>query len=83
MLANPSYGSFESAIFGHDFKTSREEQRKAKNDVLEGCRGRSRFPGRMSMSALPKCLLIVTARSTGRSKRHGVDGTTRRIFLKR
>jgi acid phosphatase len=36
MLANPSYGSFESAIFGHDFKTSREEQRKAKNDVLEG-----------------------------------------------
>jgi 5'-nucleotidase (lipoprotein e(P4) family) len=39
MLANPSYGSFESAIFGHDFKKSREEQRKAKNDVLEGWPG--------------------------------------------
>jgi 5'-nucleotidase (lipoprotein e(P4) family) len=39
MLPNPSYGSFESAIFGHDFKTSREEQRKAKNDVLEGWPG--------------------------------------------
>ncbi len=39
MLANPSYGSFESATFGHDFKKSREEQRKAKNDVLEGWPG--------------------------------------------
>jgi 5'-nucleotidase (lipoprotein e(P4) family) len=39
MLPNPSYGSFESAIFGHDLKTSREEQRKAKNDVLEGWPG--------------------------------------------
>jgi acid phosphatase len=39
VLANPSYGSFESATFGHDFKKSREEQRKAKNDVLEGWPG--------------------------------------------
>lgn len=35
MLANPTYGSFDTAPFGHDFKKSREEQRKAKWDVLE------------------------------------------------
>jgi acid phosphatase len=35
MLANPSYGSFETATFGHDFKKPREEQRKAKWDVIE------------------------------------------------
>jgi 5'-nucleotidase (lipoprotein e(P4) family) len=35
VLANPTYGSFESAPFGHDFKKSREDQRKAKWDVLE------------------------------------------------
>jgi len=34
MLANPAYGSFESAPFGHDYKKSAEEQRKAKRDVL-------------------------------------------------
>jgi 5'-nucleotidase (lipoprotein e(P4) family) len=34
MLANPAYGSFESAPFGHDYKKSQEEQRKAKRDVL-------------------------------------------------
>jgi len=35
MLANPAYGSFETAPFGHDFKKSQEEQRKAKRDVLQ------------------------------------------------
>jgi acid phosphatase len=34
MLANPAYGSFESAPFGHDYKKSQDEQRKAKRDVL-------------------------------------------------
>jgi len=35
MIANPTYGSFDTAPYGHDFKKSREEQRKAKWDVLE------------------------------------------------
>jgi acid phosphatase len=35
MLANPSYGSFESATFGHDFKKSFAEQLKAKRDALK------------------------------------------------
>src|SRR5262245_7915609 len=35
MLANPSYGSFESAPFGHDFTRPPEEQRKAKREVLQ------------------------------------------------
>lgn len=35
MIANPTYGSFDTAPFGHDFKKPREEQRKAKWDVLE------------------------------------------------
>lgn len=39
MLANPTYGSFDTAPYGHDFKKSREEQRKAKWDVLEGWGG--------------------------------------------
>jgi acid phosphatase len=39
MLANPTYGSFESAPFGHDFKKSPEEQRKAKRDVLDPWKG--------------------------------------------
>ena len=39
MLANPSYGSFDTASYGHDFKKPREEQRKAKYDVLEGWPG--------------------------------------------
>lgn len=39
MLANPSYGSFDTAIYGHDFKKSPAEQRKAKWDVLESWSG--------------------------------------------
>jgi 5'-nucleotidase (lipoprotein e(P4) family) len=35
MLANPSYGSFESAAFGGDFKLSNDEKRRMKLDVLE------------------------------------------------
>ena len=35
MLANPTYGSFDTAPYGHDFKKPRDEQRKAKWDVLE------------------------------------------------
>lgn len=35
MIANPTYGSFDTAPYGHDFKKPREEQRKAKWDVLE------------------------------------------------
>jgi 5'-nucleotidase (lipoprotein e(P4) family) len=34
MLANPSYGSFESAPFGHDYKKPVELQRQAKRDAL-------------------------------------------------
>lgn len=39
MIANPTYGSFDTAPYGHDFKKSREEQRKAKRDVLESWGG--------------------------------------------
>lgn len=39
MIANPTYGSFDTAPFGHDFKKSRDEQRKAKIDVLQGWPG--------------------------------------------
>lgn len=39
MLANPTYGSFDTAPFGHDFKKSRAEQRKAKHDVLQAWPG--------------------------------------------
>ena len=39
MLANPAYGSFESAPFGHDYKKSADEQRKAKRDVLDPWKG--------------------------------------------
>ncbi len=39
VIANPTYGSFDTAPFGHDFKKSREEQRKAKYDALEGWPG--------------------------------------------
>ena len=35
MIANPTYGSFDTATYGHDFKKPREEQRQAKWDVLE------------------------------------------------
>ena len=34
MLANPAYGSFESAPFGHDYKRPIDAQRQAKRDVL-------------------------------------------------
>ena len=39
VIANPTYGSFDTAPFGHDFKKSREDQRKAKWDVLESWSG--------------------------------------------
>jgi 5'-nucleotidase (lipoprotein e(P4) family) len=39
MLANPTYGSFDTAPYGHDFKKSQEEQRKAKWAVLESWSG--------------------------------------------
>ena len=35
MIANPTYGSFDTATYGHDFKKPLAEQRKAKWDVLE------------------------------------------------
>lgn len=35
MIPNPTYGSFDTATYGHDFKKPLEEQRKAKWDVLE------------------------------------------------
>jgi len=39
MIANPAYGSFESAPFGHDFKRSTGEKRKAKRGVLDAWPG--------------------------------------------
>jgi 5'-nucleotidase (lipoprotein e(P4) family) len=39
VIANPTYGSFDSAPFGHDYKKSPADQRKAKWDVLEGWSG--------------------------------------------
>ncbi len=39
MIANPTYGSFDTASYGHDFKKPLEEQRKAKWEVLEGWAG--------------------------------------------
>jgi len=39
MLANPSYGSFESAPFKHDFKLSNADKRKAKRGVLDAWPG--------------------------------------------
>ncbi|MBT3359092.1 MAG: 5'-nucleotidase, lipoprotein e(P4) family [Rhodospirillales bacterium] len=36
MLSNPTYGSWESAAFGHSYKFSREEQRQKKLDGLQG-----------------------------------------------
>jgi len=35
MLPNPTYGSFESAPYKHDFKRSEADKRKAKRDALE------------------------------------------------
>jgi acid phosphatase len=39
MLANPTYGSFESAPFKHDFKLSDAERRKAKREALQAWPG--------------------------------------------
>lgn len=39
MLANPTYGSFESAPFKHDFKLSNGDRRKAKRGVLDAWPG--------------------------------------------
>jgi 5'-nucleotidase (lipoprotein e(P4) family) len=39
MIANPSYGSFESAPYGHDFKLSDGEKRKLKRGVLDAWPG--------------------------------------------
>ena len=39
MIANPTYGSFESAPFGHDFKLSNGDRRRAKRGVLEAWPG--------------------------------------------
>ena len=39
MLANPSYGSFESAPFKHDFKLSNADKRKAKRGALDAWPG--------------------------------------------
>jgi 5'-nucleotidase (lipoprotein e(P4) family) len=39
MIANPAYGSFESAPFGHDFKLSANDRRKAKRGVLDAWPG--------------------------------------------
>jgi 5'-nucleotidase (lipoprotein e(P4) family) len=39
MLANPAYGSFETAPFKHDFKLSGADRRKAKRAVLDAWPG--------------------------------------------
>jgi predicted secreted acid phosphatase len=39
MLPNPTYGSFESAPFKHDFKLSDADRRKAKREALEAWPG--------------------------------------------
>lgn len=39
VIANPTYGSFDSVAFGHDFKKTPLEQRKAKWDLLESWSG--------------------------------------------
>ncbi len=39
MMANPTYGSFDTAPYGHDFKKPRGEQRKAKWDALDSWAG--------------------------------------------
>jgi acid phosphatase len=39
MLANPAYGSFESTPFGHDFKVSGMDRRKAKRGALDAWPG--------------------------------------------
>jgi acid phosphatase len=39
MLANPTYGSFETAPFKHDFKLSDADRRKAKREALQAWPG--------------------------------------------
>jgi 5'-nucleotidase (lipoprotein e(P4) family) len=39
MLPNPTYGSFDTATYGHDFKKPLAEQRKAKWDAIESWTG--------------------------------------------
>ena len=39
VIANPTYGSFESAPFGHDFKLSNGDRRKAKRGALDAWPG--------------------------------------------
>jgi acid phosphatase len=39
MVANPAYGSFESAPFKHDFKLSEADRRRAKREALEAWSG--------------------------------------------
>jgi acid phosphatase len=39
VIANPSYGSFESAPYGHDFTRSAGEKRKAKRSALDAWPG--------------------------------------------
>jgi 5'-nucleotidase (lipoprotein e(P4) family) len=39
MIANPAYGSFESAPFGHDHRKSNAEKRRAKRNVLDAWPG--------------------------------------------
>ena len=39
VIANPTYGSFDTVVYGNDFKKPLEEQRKAKWDVLDGWAG--------------------------------------------
>jgi acid phosphatase len=39
MIANPTYGSFESAPFGHDMKRSNADRRKAKRNALDAWPG--------------------------------------------
>jgi acid phosphatase len=34
VIANPTYGSWESAAFGHDFKNSGDQKRQMKWDDL-------------------------------------------------
>jgi predicted secreted acid phosphatase len=39
MIANPTYGSFDTSTYGNDFKKPLAEQRKAKWDAIESWAG--------------------------------------------
>ena len=39
VIANPTYGSFDAAAFGFNYKAPADEQRKAKWDVLDAWAG--------------------------------------------